>query len=114
MARLKSDQANTWAVIDVMDVTGALKGKTVSFTGHLGLPRDQIIAIIEKAGGTFVDRPRYGTTWLITNADWTKGTVKGKVSSKYTDAVNNFVQIISEQKFIDYICEHGESGPTES
>jgi NAD-dependent DNA ligase len=109
MARLGTDAANTWAVMDVMDVTNALKGQRVCFTGHLGLARHELVRIIEKAGGECHDDVKSHTTILVTNRDFTKGTVSGNKSNKIRKAEQYRVKILSEQQFIDLIVENGES-----
>ena len=112
MARPGTDQANTWQVMDVMELTNALRGIRVCITGHLGIPRDQVKAIIEKAGGSLEDSVRYGVRYLVTNKDWTANSVQGK-SNKFRKAEELGVKIISEQQFIDLIVERAE-GFTES
>lgn len=79
--------------------------KSFSITGHLGQPRDRIVALIKAAGGTFDPTPRWGTTYLITNQDWSAGTVKGSASRKLQAARDLGVQIISEAKFFEMLSE---------
>lgn len=99
MARTKSEEANVAAVIDVMEVQNVLKGKSFSITGHLGLPRDEIVKIIERAGGAFHKTPGYGTTFLVTNNDWNEGsTVSPGTSRKLQKARNCGIRIISEKQ----------------
>lgn len=102
MARC-NDMTDLATVISVMEVTGALKGQSVCITGHLGRPRAEIVKIIKTAGGNFDERPRYGTTYMVTNMDWTKGTVKGKKSSKLQEAELYHVKIINEQTFYNIV-----------
>jgi NAD-dependent DNA ligase len=109
MARV-NDKTDMWTVIEVMEVSNALKGKTFSITGHLGRPRDVIVKIIETAGGKFEPRPRYGTNFLITNRDWNKGsTVSATKSSKLIEAEKNRIKIISEDEFCQLIIDGGET-----
>lgn len=111
MARPNSEQANMAVVAEVMEVTGAFKGKSFSITGHLGRPRDEIVKLIEKAGGTFDKEPRWGTTYLITNKDWNKdSTVRAGASRKLLKARSNGVKIISEDLFYQMLIENGVSG----
>ncbi len=109
MARKGSEGEATATVLDVMEITGVLKGKSFSITGHLGLPRDQVVAIIEKAGGTFHKTPSYGTTYLVTNKDWNEGsTVASGTSRKLEAARRNGTRIISEQQLYDLIVNLAE------
>lgn len=99
-----------WKIVQVMEVSNALKGKSFSITGHMGLTRPEIADIIRTAGGRFEERPRYGTTYLITNMQWNKGsTVDPKKSSKLIEAERNKVKIISEEKFCQMIIDGGET-----
>lgn len=78
-----------------------LKGKSFSITGHLSQPRDRIVSLITNAGGTFHKEPVWGTTYLITNADWSNGsTVAPGTSRKLMKARNNGTKIISEAVFL--------------
>lgn len=105
-----NDCTALWQVVQVMEVSNALKGKTFSITGHLGLKRPEIVSIIETAGGRFEERPRYGVNYLITNKDWNKGsTVEAKKSSKYIDAERNRIKIISEDEFCQMLIDGGET-----
>jgi len=109
MARTKTDEANLAAVIDVMEITGVLKGKTFSITGHLGRPREEIVAIIQRAGGAFEERPK--NVWgrerfLITNKDWNaNSTVQPKKSSKLIEAERNGWKILSENEFYTMLID---------
>lgn len=105
MARPNTDQANLASIALVMEVPNALKGKTFSITGHLGLPRADVVKIIHQSGGKFEERPRHGVNYLITNNDWTKGTIKGKVSSKFDEARRLGIKILSEDEFYKLIIE---------
>lgn len=95
--------------MDIMEVTNAFKGKRFSITGHLGRPRPEIVAIIERAGGIFDEKPKWGTNFLITNADWTAKTVKPGKSLKFQEAQRNGVKIISEAEFYKMLVENGET-----
>ena len=109
MARA-NDKTDLWIVVEVMEVSNALKGKTFSITGHLGVPRDRVIKIIETAGGKFEARPRYGVNFLITNRDWNAGsTVDPKKSSKLIEAERHRIKIISEDEFCQMIIDGGET-----
>jgi NAD-dependent DNA ligase len=106
----KNDSTALWQVVEVMEVSNALKGKRFSITGHLGLPRPAIVKIIETAGGQFEERPRYGTHYLITNKDWNAGsTVDPKKSSKFIEAERNRIKIISEEQFCQMVIDGGET-----
>lgn len=114
MARPKSEQANTAAVLEVMEVTGALKGKTFSITGHLGLPRPKVVQIIQQAGGHFEERPRWGVNYLVTNRDWNANSTKGKVSSKYEEARRMGIKIITEDELYALIVDNDPSAVKET
>jgi NAD-dependent DNA ligase len=106
----KNDLTDMWEVVEVMEVSNALKGKVFSITGHLGRKRHEIVKIIETAGGRFEERPRYGVHYLITNRDWNKGsTVDPNKSSKFIEAERNRVKIISEEQFCQMIIDGGET-----
>ena len=93
---------NLAEIVAVMEVTDTLKKKSFCITGHLGKPRAEIEQLIVQAGGR-VDKSVTGSTnYLITNEDWTKGTVKGK-SSKLLKAERNGTRIISEAKFFEML-----------
>jgi BRCT domain type II-containing protein len=109
MARKGSEGEATATVLDVMEITGVLKGKSFSITGHMGLPRDQVVAIIEKAGGTFHKTPTYFTTFLVTNSDWNSGsTIASGTSRKLEAAKRNGTKIISEAALYDMITKLSE------
>lgn len=108
MARINS-MTDMATIIEVMEVTDAFKGKRFSITGHLGRPREDIVKIIETAGGTFEKEPRWGTHYLITNADWTAKTVSPSASRKFLKAKNNGVKIISEAQFYEMLVAQGET-----
>lgn len=112
MAR-KNEKTDLWTVVEVMEVSQALKGKRFSITGHLGVPRDRVVKIIETAGGQFEERPRYGTHYLITNKDWNANSTvaKGK-SSKLLEAERNGIKIISEDQFCQMVIDGAETAAT--
>jgi len=110
MARKGSEGEATATVLDVMEITGVLKGKSFSITGHLGLPRDQVVAIIEKAGGTFPKTPPYYTNFLVTNKDWSPGTtVASGTSRKLEAARRNGTKIITEAELYALIVSLSEA-----
>jgi len=105
MAKI-NDHTDLWAVVQVMEVSNAFRGKSFSITGHLGLPRPAIVKIIEQAGGRFEERPRYGTDFLITNREWNPGTtVDPKKSSKLIEAEKNHIKVISEAEFCQMLID---------
>ena len=67
-----SDILNVMAVNE--DTSNALRGKRVSFTGHMGMKRDEMVKFIENHGGRFDETPKWGTTYLVSNGDWNKGS----------------------------------------
>jgi len=104
MAR-NNERTDVVKMLTVMEVENkVLSGKTLCITGHLARPRKEIEELIIQAGGTPVKTVSYGLHFLVTNEDWTKGTVE-KVSSKYAKAKKLGTRIISEQKLLDMIME---------
>ena len=119
MAR-KNDRSNLAAVIQVMEVTGALTNQRICVTGHMGLPRKEIHQIIVQAGGEVHDDVRDHTTILVSNSDWTAttiGEVNGgkKKSSKQIKAESNNrygrvrTKIFSEDQFYQFIIDNGKT-----
>lgn len=105
MAR-KNEKSDFWAVVEVLEPSGVLRGKSVSVTGHLGVPRKDFIRIVETAGGIFNDTPVWGTTYLVTNMDWNAGTtVDPKKSLKLKKAEQNRIKVISEEDFCKILME---------
>jgi NAD-dependent DNA ligase len=98
-------------VVEIMEVENSLKGKSFSITGHLGRPRHEIVKIIESAGGRFDKSPGWGTRYLITNQDWTKGTINGSKSNKLRKAEREGVKIITEAQFYDMLMVSDEEQP---
>ena len=89
------------------DTSTALRGKRVSFTGKLGMTRDEMVKFIAAHGGTFDEAPRWGTTYLVTNRDWNKGsTVTPTKSNKLIKAESLGVKIISEKELIDLVSAY--------
>ena len=108
MAR-KNDHTDLWTVVEVMEVTNAFNGMSFSITGHLGRKRDDIVKIIETAGGRFDKQPDFHTTYLITNRDWTAATVRKGASKKLLRAQERGTKIISESVFCQMLIDHGET-----
>ena len=109
MART-NEKTDLWTVVEVMEVSNALKGLTFSITGHLGVARDRVIKIIETAGGHFEAEPRHGVKYLITNRDWNRGsTIEAKRSNKLIKAERMGIKIISEDVFCQMIIDNGET-----
>ncbi len=102
MARV-NEMTDMATIVEIMEVSGALKGKSFSITGHLGRKREDIVKIIEMAGGTFHKEPGFGTAYLITNADWTARTARPGASKKFDKARRNGTKIISEAQFYELI-----------
>ena len=108
MARVNemTDMAEVASVM--LDSSTALKGKKICITGHLGKTRDEIVKLIESAGGVFHDGIKWDTTHLLTNADWNANSVHGqlggkKVSSKFEKARRQGIKIINERQFYDLL-----------
>lgn len=107
------------AILNVMalneDTSEALRGKRVSFTGHLGMTRTEMVKFIQDHGGTFDERPKWGTHFLVTNRDWNKGsTVTEKKSSKLIEAEKLGVKIISEKDLVEMVWKYQEANPKPS
>ncbi len=114
MAR-KTEFSDLFEIASVMEVAGAFKGKSFSITGHLGAKRDDVVALIESGGGTFDKAPRYGTTYLITNADWNEGSTVREGSSRKLDAARQLgCKVISEGTFYQMIIDHSKKVAAES
>lgn len=109
MAKI-NEHTDLWSVVEIMEVSNAFRGMSFSITGHLGKKRDDIVKIIEQAGGTFHKAPAYGTTYLITNHDWnSSSTVVTGASRKLLKAQSNGVKIISEADFCNLLISAGET-----
>jgi len=97
-----SDILNVMAVNE--DTSNALRGKRVSFTGHMGMKRDEMVKFIENHGGRFDETPKWGTTYLVSNGDWNKGsTITPKKSRKVLAAEANGVKVITEKELVDIV-----------
>jgi NAD-dependent DNA ligase len=96
-------------VVAVMEPTGKpLKGMRICISGHLSKDRSSWVELIEQAGGIFHKSIVYGTTHLCTNADWSEGSINGKVSSKYAKAQQFGVKIINEATLLEMIVKGDE------
>lgn len=101
MARVNA-MTDMSVIAEVMEVRDAFKGMKICITGHLGRKREDIVKLIESGGGVFHDNIKaWNTTHLLTNADWTKNSINGKVSGKFAKAQQYRIKIISEQQFYD-------------
>lgn len=107
----QNESTDILVIMAVSEMTSdALRGKRVSFTGHMGMTREEMVKFISDHGGTFDERPKYGTTFLVTNRDWNKGsTVTAKKSSKLIDAERNGVKIISEKDLVQMVWDYVEA-----
>lgn len=107
MARLNSEEAAIAHVAQILDTEGSLKGKSFSISGHLGLPRPEIVSIIEKAGGVFHKSPTYNTHYLVTNSDWNdNSTIAPGTSRKLVAARKNGTKIITEKDLYKMIAQN--------
>lgn len=104
-----SELTNVATVAEVMEVEDAFKGKRFSVTGHLSVTRDRFVELVEKAGGVFDKAPTYGTTYLVTNADWTPNSTVGTKSKKFEKAQKLGIRIISEKQFLDMLVAAGKT-----
>ncbi len=101
----KNERTNAVVVAEVMEAgadTKPFRGKSFSISGHLSKTRAAIVALIEQAGGRFDKSPSYATTYLITNLDWSTGSVDG-VSKKLLRARMNGTKLLTEQQFLDML-----------
>lgn len=94
-----TDVAN---MVEVLEVTGTLTGHSFCITGHLSKPRPFIQKLITQAGGRCDSNLTQNTDFLITNEDWSAGSVSGK-SSKFQKAKNYGTRIITEEKFFHFL-----------
>src|SRR5574343_809080 len=109
MARVNSN-TDMAVVLETLEPAGALRGKRVSFTGHLGRPRKDLVKLVEVAGGVFEEQPTFMTTYLVTNSDWNAGsTVRKNKSLKLIKAERNGTKIISEEEFYDLIIANSQN-----
>lgn len=102
MAR-RNDKTDAIIVAEVMEAGAEekpLRGKSFSISGHLGKRREDVVALIEQAGGRFDKSPSFGTTYLITNGDWSAATVAPGASRKLEAARRNGTKIITEAVFL--------------
>lgn len=67
-------------------------GKNICITGALSRPRDEYKALLEKVGAKFVNSVSRKTHLLVCN--------EASQSTKYTEAVNLGIPIVSEEEFI--------------
>ncbi len=107
MAR-KNERTNAIVVAEVMEAgaeTKPLKGKSFSITGHLAKRREDIVALIEQAGGRFDKTPNFHTTYLISNLDWSATTVSPGTSRKLEAARQNGTKVISEAVFLEMLMK---------
>ena len=104
----ENDCTGLAVVAEVMEVEDAFKGKRFSVTGHLGVTRDRFVELVERAGGQFDKAPTYGTTYLVTNKDWTANAVHGGKSLKLQKAERLGVKIINEKRFFDMLIASGK------
>ena len=91
-------------IAEVMEIQNTLKGMRIAISGHLGRNRQDVVKIIEMAGGVFHDSVKINTTHLLTNQDWTAGSTVGKVSTKFEKARRLGIKMITEKDFYDQIC----------
>jgi BRCT domain type II-containing protein len=101
----KNELTKTIVVAEVMEAgadSKPLKGKSFSISGHLGKKREDVVALIVQAGGRFDKTPAWGTTYLITNADWSGDRSS---SRKFEAAKRNGTRIISEVQFLEMLMK---------
>lgn len=110
------------AILNVMalneDTSEALRGKRVSFTGHLGMTRADMVKFIQDHGGVYDETPKWGTTYLVTNREWNKGSTATEKagsskpkSKKLIEAEKNGVKIISEKDLVEMVWKYQEANP---
>lgn len=111
MAR-NNDMTRVAAVLDVMEpAADALRGKTFCITGHMGRPRAEIEEMIRKAGGRTSPNVAYGVTHLVSNEDWSAGTIGSKKkSSKQLKAESLRIMVISEASLYELMSKGSGGG----
>lgn len=108
MAR-KNDRTNVAIVAEVLEAGAeekVFRGKSFSITGHLSRPRPAIVALIEQAGGRFDKTPAWGTTYLLTNADWSGGQATSK---KLQKALDLGIKLLKEEDFLRMLASSSSS-----
>ena len=104
-----NEMTNVATVLEVMEPSPtALRGYRICISGHMGRPRDRIAEMIADAGGEFHKSLTQRTTHLVTNGDWSAGTIKGKVSSKVRKAREYGARVLSEQQLYDLMMSDPE------
>lgn len=99
----QSDEARTLQVLEVRP-TKHTRGKSICFTGHLGLARSEYQRIVEDAGMYFEKSVGRGLNYLCTNGDWTSGSLKGQTKSrKLRKAEDMGVKIIGEKQLLELL-----------
>ncbi len=105
MAR-KNELTNAVVVAEIMEAgadTRHLRGKSFSISGHMSKKREDIVALIERAGGRFDKSPTWNTTYMITNADWSAATVAPGTSKKLEAARRNGTKVLTEKDFLELL-----------
>ena len=111
MARLHTELSDVAKTLQVMEPvpTKHTRGKSVCFTGHLGLPRGEYKKIVEAAGMRFEDRVFWGLDYVCTNSDWNGLAEGAKVSNKFQKAKQYHVKIINESQLLDLLSKTDDS-----
>jgi DNA ligase (NAD+) len=75
-------------------VTGALTGTSFCFTGTMSRKRDELVSLVEQAGGEVKDRVGKGLTYLVSaKSDSTKALAAKKLGTK----------VLTEQEFLQLV-----------
>jgi DNA ligase (NAD+) len=100
-------------VIDVLEPKpDSLRGKVVCITGHMGKPRHDVEELIRRAGGETSSDVAWNTNLLVSNQDWSAGTIGSKKkSSKQLKAERRGIRVISEKELYDMMEAGGANLP---
>lgn len=99
-------------VIDVLEPSpNALRDKVVCITGHMGKPRHEVEDLIRRAGGRTTADVAWDTNLLVSNQDWSAGTIgRKKKSAKQIKAERTGVRVVSEKELYDMMQPGSEAG----
>lgn len=104
-----NDNTKLATVIDVLEpAPDALRGRVVCITGHMGKPRAEVEELVRRAGGQTTPDVAWDTNLLVSNQDWSAGTIGDKKkSSKQIKAERRGVKVVSEKELYDMMQAGG-------
>lgn len=104
-----NDNTKLATVIDVLEpAPDALRHKVICITGHMGKPRHEVEELIRRAGGETTSDVVWNTNILVSNQDWSAGTIGNKKkSSKHIKAEKRGIRIINEKQLYDMMQAGG-------